>query len=194
MNWLELVAAVLGVISVWMVVRRNIWAFPIGIVMVVMYFFIFYAAKYYGDMALQVVYVLMQVQGWYEWSRGDRAADTRIAVQKLNARQWVASGVGLLGLTGLIGFLLHRFTDAALPWVDALTTSLSLLAQWWMNKKYLDNWTLWIIADVIYLYQYAYKSLYFTTALYAVFLVLAVMGLREWKAQYRQGASPTAAS
>ena len=181
MNWLELIASILGIISVWFVVRRNIWAFPVGIVMVVLYFFIFYEAKYYGDMVLQVVFVVMQVQGWYEWSRGNRADDDRIAVRKLAPQQWLLTG-GLLVLGTLgIGYLLQRFTDAALPWVDALTTSLSLLAQWWMNKKYLDNWTLWIIADAIYLYQYAYKALYFTTVLYAVFLVLAVMGLREWK-------------
>ncbi|HND89872.1 MAG TPA: nicotinamide riboside transporter PnuC, partial [Saprospiraceae bacterium] len=142
-------------------------------------------AKYYGDMALQIVYVIMQAQGWYEWSRGDRDDDNRISVRKLSRPQWALTGAGLLGLTGAIGYLLHRFTDAALPWVDAFTTALSLLAQWWMNKKYLDNWTLWIIADVIYLYQYAYKALYFTTALYAVFLVLAVVGLREWQERYR---------
>lgn len=181
MNWLELVASLLGVVSVWFVVQRNIWAFPVGIVMVAMYFFIFYEAKYYGDMALQAVYVVMQAQGWYEWSRGDRADDDRIAVRQLTAQQWQLTG-GLLACGTLgIGYLLHRFTDAALPWVDALTTALSLLAQWWMNKKYLDNWTLWIVADVIYLYQYAYKALYFTTGLYAVFLVLAVAGHRAWK-------------
>ncbi len=181
MNWLELLASILGVISVWFVVKRNIWAFPIGIAMVILYFFIFYKAKFYGDMVLQVVFVVMQAQGWYEWSRGDRAADDRIAVRPLALPQWLLTG-GLLAVgTVGIGYLLHRFTDAALPWVDALTTSLSLLAQWWMNKKYVDNWILWIIADVIYLYQYAYKALYFTTALYAVFLVLAVLGYLEWK-------------
>ena len=181
MNWLELLASILGVISVWFVVKRNIWAFPIGIVMVVLYFFIFYQAKYYGDMVLQVVFVVMQAQGWYEWSRGDRANDDRIAVRPLTMNQWLLTGILLVAGTAGIGYLLHRFTDAALPWVDALTTTLSLLAQWWMNKKYVDNWILWIIADVIYLYQYAYKALYFTTVLYAVFLVLAVLGYREWK-------------
>ncbi len=186
MNWLELIASILGIISVWFVVQRNIWAFPVGIVMVGMYFFIFYEAKYYGDMVLQVVFVVMQVHGWYEWSRGDRADDDRISVQKLAPQQWLLTGgllvVGTLG----IGYLLQRFTDAALLWVDALTTTLSLLAQWWMNKKYLDNWTLWIIADAIYLYQYAYKALYFTTVLYAVFLVLAVVGLREWRQKWAE--------
>ncbi len=187
MNWLELLASILGVISVWFVVKRNIWAFPIGIVMVVLYFFIFYEAKYYGDMMLQVVFVVMQTQGWYEWSRGDRAADDRIAVRQLVLPQWLLTGALLVIGTAGIGYLLHRFTDAALPWVDALTTTLSLLAQWWMNKKYVDNWTLWIVADVIYLYQYAYKALYFTTALYAVFLVLAILGYLEWKKKLAAG-------
>ena len=75
-----------------------------------------------------------------------------------------------------------RLTDASLPYVDAFTTMLSLLAQWWLNKKYLENWLLWVAADTVYLYQYAAKGLYLTTALYAVFLVMAIIGYRQWKA------------
>lgn len=181
MNWLELTASILGVISVWFVVKRNIWAFPVGIAMVLLYIVIFYEAKFYSDMILQVIYVVMQAQGWYLWTRGDRAADDKIAVGRLNRRQWSVSGVVQVLGTLLLGYTMHRFTDAALPWIDAFTTTMSLLAQWWMNKKYLENWVLWITVDVIYLYQYSTKALYLTTGLYAVFTVLAVIGYFEWK-------------
>jgi nicotinamide mononucleotide transporter len=185
MNVLELIAAILGAISVYFVVRRNIRAFPIGIVMVILYIAIFYQAKFYADMGLQIVYVVMQVQGWYEWSRGDRASDDKIAVRSLSPQQWQITGVLLAVGTLFIGYLTQRLTDASLPWIDAFTTTLSLLAQWWMNKKFLQNWILWIVADLVYLYQYSYKQLYFTTALYALFLGLAVWGYFEWRKKLR---------
>ncbi len=181
MDWLEITACVLGVLSVWLLVRRNIWAFPIGIVMVALYIVIFYRVKLYSDMGLQVIFIVLQVQGWYDWSRGDRAADDKIAIRRLSSRQWIYTGVTQVFGTVLLGYTMHRLTDAALPWLDAFTTTLSLIAQWWMNKKYLENWTLWILVDVVYLYQYTVKDLYLTTGLYAVFLGLAAMGHVEWK-------------
>lgn len=180
-NWLEFTASVLGAVSVWFVVKRNIWAFPIGIVMVLLYIVIFYEAKFYSDMLLQIVYVFMQIQGWYLWSRSDRADDDKITVERFGVRHWQTTAALQVAGTLLLGYLMHRFTDAALPWVDAFTTTMSLLAQWWMNKKYLENWSLWIAVDVIYLYQYSAKELYLTTVLYGIFLVLAVMGYREWR-------------
>jgi nicotinamide mononucleotide transporter len=178
---LEIVAAILCLINVFLIVRRVIWAFPIGILGVVLYAFVFYEAKFYGDMVLQIVYIVMQIQGWYAWSQGDRAEDAKIAVRRLDTRQWLITA-GLIALgTMSIGRILFSFTNASLPWIDALTTSISLTAQWWMNLRYLENWLLWIVVNVIYLYQYSYKELYVTTALYATFLVLAVLGYREWK-------------
>jgi nicotinamide mononucleotide transporter len=181
MDVLELFAAILGAISVYFVVQRNILAFPVGILMVIVYIAVFYRAKFYADMGLQVVYIVMQIQGWYEWSRGDRADDDKIAVRNLSDRQWRVTGLLLAVGTLCIGYTMQRFTDASLPWMDAFTTTLSLLAQWWMNKKFLENWILWIAVDVVYLYQYSYKALYFTTALYAVFLGLAIWGYFEWR-------------
>ncbi len=178
---LELLAAILCLINVFLIVRRVIWAFPIGILGVLLYAFVFFEARFYGDMALQVVYIFMQIQGWYAWSKSDRAVDAKIAVRRLNSHQWLAT-LGLIAIgTMSIGKILFSFTNASLPWIDALSTSISLTAQWWMNLRYLDNWLLWIVVNVIYLYQYSYKELYATTALYATFLVLAVMGYREWK-------------
>jgi nicotinamide mononucleotide transporter len=188
MNYLELFAAILGVISVWLVVKRNIWAFPIGIVMVLLYAVVFYHAKFYSDMILQFIYVGMQAQGWYAWSQGDRAQDDKIVVRQLLPKQWILGILFLLLGTLALGFTMQHFTDAALPWVDAFTTSMSLLAQAWMNSKYLQNWQLWIMVDVIYLYQYSVKGLYLTTGLYVVFLMLAIYGYLEWKQKWQANA------
>lgn len=180
-DWFELTAAIFGAVSVWLLAKRNIWAFPLGIVNVAMYVVIFYNARFYSDMILQVVYIILQIQGWYAWSRGEKAYDERIAVRRFTNKSWLLSGLLLVFGTVLIGYLMSRFTDASLPWLDAGTTSLSLIAQLWMNKKYLENWVLWILADFVYLYQYGVKELYLTMGLYAVFLLLAVSGYLNWK-------------
>jgi nicotinamide mononucleotide transporter len=181
MNPIEIIASLLGVVSVWFSVKRNIWVFPIGIVMVILYIVVFYQARLYSDMLLQVVYVFMQLHGWFEWSRGDRADDEKIAIGRLSLFQWGASGVVQVAGTIALGYTMSRFTDAALPWLDAFTTVMSLIAQWWVNKKYLENWVLWMLVDLIYLYQYTVKGLYLTTGLYFVFFILAILGYREWR-------------
>ncbi len=186
MSPLELFAALLGAISVWLVVQRNVWAFPIGIVMVVLYAWIFYEAKLYSDMLLQVFFVLMQVQGWIDWSRSSKASDDKIVVRTFTPAHWlwvlVVQGLGTLAL----GYTMHQFTDAAMPWPDAFATVMSISAQWWMNKRFLQNWILWIAVDFLYLFIYSAKGLYATTVLYFVFLLMAVAGYLEWRRKVRE--------
>lgn len=192
MTWLnvvEWIASLLGVVSVWLIVRRNVWGFPIGIVMVSLYILVFYQQKFYSDMLLQVAYIGLQLHGWYQWTRGDHDASEKIIPLRLTSQQVLLSGAAVLVGTVVLGYSMSRLTDAALPWVDALTTSLSLTAQVMMNKRYLENWALWIVADVIYLYQYGVKGLYATTGLYFVFLIMAIIGHREWRMHERNAAS-----
>ncbi len=102
------------------------------------------------------------------------------AVKHFAFRGWAWTTGGVLTGTALLGTVMHRYTDAALPYPDAFTTMLSVIAQFLMTKKYLENWTLWIIADVVYIGVYLIKSLYWTAGLYAIFLALCVEGYREW--------------
>ncbi len=182
MSVIEGIAALLGAIAVWLVVKRNIWNFPIGIVMVSLYAYIFWEARLYSDMGLQVVYILLQAQGWYLWSKSDHQENEKIKVFELSREQWGITLVVLVIGTGVIGYVMSHFTDASLPWLDAFTTSMSLTAQWWLNRQYLQSWVLWIFVDIVYLYQYSVKELYVTTALYAVFTMMAIIGYRQWKA------------
>jgi nicotinamide mononucleotide transporter len=203
MTKIELIAAVLGAVSVWFVVRRNVWAFPIGIVMVLIYAWIFYEARLYSDMLLQFFFAVMQVHGWYEWRRAaviqtaptdeqnvasvrDQDISTskttsRIAVRSLSGTQWGITVAAQVVGTVALGWTMGRYTDAALPYLDAFATMMSVLAQWWMNRRYLENWILWIAVDFLYLYIYTDRGLYYTTVLYAVFTVMAFLGHMEWK-------------
>lgn len=180
-NPLETVAALFGIISVYLSVRQNIWSWPTAIVNVGLYTFVFYQSRLYADMGLQVVYVVISFYGWYQWLYGGKG-HTELQVSRTSRRLGIAlAGIGIVS-TFLLGTLLHRTTNAALPYLDSATTSTSLVAQWMMTKKLLENWLVWVAVDVVYIGMFIYKHLYVTSLLYFVFLVLSVMGYRQWKA------------
>ena len=184
MSKLEIVAALVGAVSVWLSVRQNILSWPTAIVNVLLYVVVFRDARLYADMGLQVVYALLSVYGWYEWLHGGEHRSA-LRVTRTTARLGaVLVAVITIGAFAL-GAILHRTTDAALPFMDAFLSSTSLVAQWMMTRKKLENWLLWIFVDVLYVGMFTYKGLYITAILYAVFLALAVAGYRDWRASWR---------
>jgi nicotinamide mononucleotide transporter len=185
MNWhelnqLELLAAVIGAISVYLSVRQNIWSWPTAIVNVLLYTVVFYDAKLYADMGLQVIYAVLSVYGWYEWLYGGENRTELHVTRTGPALGTVLTGIALLG-SAVLGVLLQRTTDAALPFMDSFLSSTSLVAQWMMTRKKLENWLVWIGVDVLYVGMFIFKHLYLTAGLYGVFLVLAVRGYIDWR-------------
>lgn len=183
MNWIEVVATVFGLLCVWLTVKRSIWCWPTGLVQVSLYIFIFYEAKLYSDMILHVFYVFMQFYGWHHWMYGGEDHKT-LKVGTLPGSLpiwWLVVAAG----TAAWGFIMARFTDAALPYPDAFTTAASLVAQWLMARKKLESWYFWIVVDIVATGVYWYKELYLTSGLYAVFLLLATMGFFEWRRALR---------
>ena len=188
MKTIEIVAAVFGVVSVFLSTRQNIWSWPTAIVNVGLYIFVFFGAKLYADTGLQVVYVVLNAYGWYHWLYGGKNR-TELAVSRTSARLGaLLVGIGLAA-TAVIGTLLARTTDASLPYIDSMTTSTSLVAQWMMTRKLLENWLIWVAVDVVYIWMYIYKSLYVTAILYFVFLVLSAMGYMQWRKSLREQTS-----
>jgi nicotinamide mononucleotide transporter len=165
---------------VWLTARRKPWCWPIGLLSVAIYAGIFVDAKLYSDALLQVAFGVLIVYGWIRWLQnlGD---DGLVQVAPLPAAQAVMHLlVGTIGALAL-GFAMHRWTDASLPWLDAALTAFSLVAQWWQARRHIAAWWLWIVVDVIYVGEYVYKSLMITSVLYAGFIVLAMIGLRSWR-------------
>jgi nicotinamide mononucleotide transporter len=177
---LELFAAIVGAISVWLSVRQNILSWPTAIVNVVLYAIVFYQAKLYADMGLQVVYAGLSVYGWYEWLYGG-VGRTELHVTRTHARLGMLLTLIALSGAAALGTLLRHTTDAALPYMDSLLSSTSLVAQWMMTRKKLENWLVWIAVDVLYVGMFIFKELYLTAGLYAVFLALAVRGYIDWR-------------
>lgn len=180
MSLLELLAALTGAVAVWLSTREHVWNWPVGLVNVALYAVVFYEARLYADMGLQVVYFALSLYGWYEWLYGgeDRSA---LAVSRIDVR--TATWLAVIGVAfaALLGALLRRYTDAALPWLDSALASGSLVAQFMLTRKLLENWAVWIVVDVVYVGMYVFKSLYLTAGLYALFLALAVMGHARWR-------------
>jgi nicotinamide mononucleotide transporter len=180
MSALEALAALFGVVSVYLSVRENIWSWPTAIVNVGLYTIVFYQSRLYADMGLQVIYVVLSFYGWYQWLYGGKNR-TELPVSRTPRR--VALILPVLGIAAAaaLGSVLHRTTNAALPYLDSATTSTSLIAQWMMTRKLLENWLLWVAVDVVYIGMFIYKSLYLTAGLYLVFLVLSATGYFRWR-------------
>jgi nicotinamide mononucleotide transporter len=156
------------------------------LVQVSLYVFIFYEAKLYSDMILHIIYIFVQILGWYSWMYGGKErSNLKVSVSGKDIPYWILTV--FLG-TALWGYLMAWFTDAALPYYDAFTTVASLVAQWLMVKKKVESWHFWIIVDIVAIGVYWTKALYLTTGLYAIFLILSVIGLLEWRAAWRREA------
>lgn len=179
-NRWEVLAVIFGIVSVYLSTRENIWSWPTALINVALYFVVFLEAKLYADMGLQVVYFALSLYGWYEWLYGGENR-TELHVSRTSRSLGVRLLVIGIACGALLGTVLARFTDAALPYVDSATTSTSLVAQWMMTRKILENWAVWAVVDVVYVGMFIFKRLYLTAGLYTVFFVLAVMGYVQWK-------------
>lgn len=181
MGWTEIVGFVTGVVCVFLQVRENIWNWPIGITNNLFYLVLFWQTKLYADSGLQVFYIAISVYGWITWFRGGGNAPN-LAISRTGLRHWAGLAVAFLALTASLHWLLQTFTDSNVPFWDGLTTAMSLIAQYMLSRKLIENWLVWIAADVIYIGLYGYKSLYLTGFLYFVFLLLCVAGYLRWNA------------
>ena len=189
MSLTEAAAAAITLISVYLSTRQNIWSWPTAIVGVGIYVVVFWQSKLYADMGLQFVYIALSFYGWYEWLYGG-ANRTELRVSRGWRKSYPMAIAITIAFAVTLGTILRRTTDAALPYADSTLTSFSLMAQWMMTKKYLENWLLWIAVDVFYIAMFCFKHLYLTALLYAVFIGVCTMGYLEWRRDV--GRSPLA--
>ena len=180
MSPLEIIASALGVWAVWLTVRQNRWCRPLGLLMVLMYAWIFYDGKLYSNMLLQGVYAVLQGYGWWLWTRGG-SSQTGVQVSRLSQQGMMISlATGAAGAL-VLGYLMATFTDAAAPWQDAALSAFSLVAQVWMAQKRVECWPLWVILNLLFVALFVQQGLYPTAALYGLFTLLAVNGWLTWR-------------
>ena len=176
----EIIAFFLGIANILLLVRRSIWNYPFGIVMVSLYAWIFYGAKLYSDVILQVFFFVVQCYGWTHWlsRRDDKGL---VIVERISRRAALISGAAALGLAALVGGLMSAFTDASYPFWDAAILSLSVVAQILLARRILENWLVWVAVDALAIGLYATKALYPTAVLYTLFLIIAAIGYAGWR-------------
>ena len=179
----ELAGFLTGGACVWLTVRANIWNFPVGLANSAFFLVLFVSAGLYADSALQVVYLVLGAVGWWQWVHGG-AGRTRLEVTRASTAEVGLLSVAVVAATVPLTVLLSAAHDIA-PFWDALTTALSLAAQWLLNTKKVQTWHFWMAADAVYVPLYVVKDLWLTAAVYALFLGMCVAGLRSWRSAGR---------
>ena len=178
-SWLDQVNLVLGIVGVWLMVRRSLWAFPIGLIAVTVQGILLYRTRFYADATLQGFFCVTLAWGWWHWVK-DRGAAPELPVTRLTPRALSLSLLITIVATVAWAMVLVTWTDAVMPLRDAFIAATSVTAQVLQARKKLENWPLWLVANGVAVVAYWYADLGYTSFLYAIYFVLAVMGWREW--------------
>lgn len=189
-DFVESIGFATGAVCVWLVARENLWNWPVGIANNLFFALLFWRTRLFADMGLQAIYLLLGLYGWWQWLRGG-TDHSRLTVSRTLRAEWAAILVTLTAGTWALMRLLILINGAA-PFWDSLTTTLSLCAQYLLCRKRIENWFLWIAADLIYVPLYSSKGLPLTAVLYGLFIGLCVMGLRHWRSASAHPAASTA--
>ena len=179
-TWLEAAAFGLSLAMVACNIRVDALAWPLAIVASLLYLLLFWRSRLYGDAALQLLFVAVAVWGWWQWLRGTAADGTKLRVTWLGARGRIATAVAVALAWPATALLLHHSTDTDVPWWDAFPTAASVVNQWLVGRKHVESWAVWIVVNMVAATLFAYKGLWLTVLLYAVFVALSFVGWRAW--------------
>ncbi len=189
MSYIEFIGTIFYLWSVWLIARRNILTWPVGIVSVLLYMALFYQIQLYSDTVEQVYYLIASAYGWWRWLTPSQQTGQPIPVRWSSGRVaavWMAATAVISALTGLLMSRIHLLAPtwfpqpASLPYLDALTTIMSFSAMWLMAQKRIESWVYWIIVDVIGIGLYYVKDVRFVALLYVMLLGMAINGLMSW--------------
>ena len=179
-NWLEAAGVLTTLLGIWLTTRRMLICWPVVLISDVIYLIVFYRVQLYSDALLQVFFLAFTLYGWWYWWRGVREEGEVRVVRLSLASLLIGLAAGAVGGFAL-GFLMKQIPGTALPFLDAMLTSYSLVASWWGARKHIANWWLWIVVDLVYVGEYLYKDLRPTALLYLLLVALAALGVRDWR-------------
>ena len=182
---MELIAVAFGLICVWSMKKESLLAFPFGIVNVLIYVYIFFAAKLYANAGINAFFFFMSVYGWYNWTRKDHN-DSKIKITRSSKSELLLNAVAIIVFFILIRVVLVKYTSSNISCWDAMTTAVYIAAQWLLSRKKIENWILWISADSVMIGLCAWEGLYFSSFQYLVFTIIAILGFREWRTKLSQ--------
>lgn len=182
---IEFLAVIFTLLCVWLTTKRHIFSWPVGLIGVGLYSIVFWNSKLYSDFGLQIVFLIQGIIGMTNWIKNrEDTIHTKIEyLIPLHRIFWILMGI-IIYL--IVSFLMYLYTDASAPWIDSFVAVFSLIANWLLAKRKIENWYIWIIVDIIYIGLFIYKELYLSSILYFILLILAIRGLNEWKLYYQK--------
>ena len=182
-NYLEVAGAFIGLLYLYLEYKASSLLWIVGIIMPAIYIFVYYDAGLYADFGISIYYVIAAIYGWAVWTLGKRKDGGRPYLPITHTPRCLILPLALVFalLWAACGLILTHYTDSTVPWSDAFTTALSVVGMWLLARKHLEQWLAWILVDAVSVVLYIYKELYFTTALYALYTVIAILGYRKWK-------------
>lgn len=185
MQTIEIIGAVIGLLYLYLEYKANKWLWPVGVLMPIVYIWIFYQSKFYADMGINVYYFFASIYGWIRWNRYS-SKEEELPITRTPRR--LILPLTLIGtvLFAAIAFVLIRFTDSPVPYGDSFTTAVSIIAMWMLAHKHAEQWLLWVAVNVVSCGLYVWKGLYPTSILFAIYSVISVFGYFKWLRQIKE--------
>ena len=179
---LEIIGTLVGLIYLWLEYKASIYLWIAGIIMPAIYIFVYYKAGLYADFGINIYYLGAAVYGWLMWKYGHKTKQEKeLPISRTPKRTWLKAAIVFIVALVAIAWMLINYTDSDGPWWDAFTTALSVIGMWMLARKYLEQWWVWIVVDVVCVGLYIYKDLHFTAGLYAFYAIIAIFGWLNWK-------------
>lgn len=181
--WLESIAFIFGILSVWYAKKESFLVFPTGIIATVLTVYVMFKAQYLADMSINIYYTIMSIFGWYKWTKFGDSNEDNLQITRTNNKEKLI-GFGMFVLTGTVCYLIYKAFGATIKsnnWIDIFTTSVFFTAMWYMALKKIENWTLWILGDLLVVPIFWYRELYIFALQYVIFTILAILAYLEWK-------------
>lgn len=187
-QFLEILGTIVGLIYLWQEYHAGIYLWITSIIMPAIYLFVYYKAGLYADFGINIYYLIISVYGWMSWKYGfdifngrNNATPKKTSITYTPLRSAIMLATAFSAVLIIITLLLLNYTDSNVPFLDSFTTSLSIVGMYMLAKKYIEQWWIWFVTDVVSVGLYIYKELYFTSALYALYAIIAIYGYAKWK-------------
>ncbi|SDZ85693.1 nicotinamide mononucleotide transporter [Porphyromonadaceae bacterium KH3R12] len=180
MQTIEIIGAVIGLLYLYLEYNANKWLWPVGVLMPIVYVWIFFQSKFYADMGINVYYFFASIYGWARWTK-HKPEGSGLPIRHTPRRYIIPILTIGTALFAAIAFILIRFTDSPVPYGDSFTTALSILGMWLLAHKYVEQWWFWFFVNIISCGLYVWKGLYPTSILFAIYSVISVFGYLKWK-------------
>ena len=181
MNYLEIIGTLLGILYLYLEYKASAWLWIPSLLMPAIYLEVYYDAGLYADFGISIYYIIASLYGLYCWVKGPKNDSESQKISNISKKQYPGLFLIFIIIFTAIGLILSRFTDSTVPWAEAFTTALSIIAMWMLARKFLEQWIVWIVADIACSILYVYKDLWFTGGLYLAYAIVAFFGYRKWK-------------